>query len=206
MIIFQSIRNNFLDMFTVKSDFIGSFKLGDNINHNLKILSLLYKIESTCSADEKKMLQKPMIITIASICEAVLHDFHFRIRAYTKEGVRNLAVNIINGIRGKKIDEFEKYIASARKNELFGTKESKLYDDLEELRKLRNRIHIQNVKRHLEPDEILAFRHERKVLSEKTLEQVLKQLVEKYPRPPGATGFVKEFELPWEEHFTNNQI
>lgn len=33
-------------MFKVKSNFMGDFKLGDNINHNLEILSLLYTYQA----------------------------------------------------------------------------------------------------------------------------------------------------------------
>ena len=30
-------------MITIESKFIGDFKIGDNINHNLKILEVMYK-------------------------------------------------------------------------------------------------------------------------------------------------------------------
>lgn len=105
-------------MFKVKSDFICLFKVGDNINYNFKILALLYKTESSISDESKDLLYKPTIIIIASICEAILYDFHVRIRNNTREGVQNLAENIIGRIKSKKIDEFEKYIASAKKERI----------------------------------------------------------------------------------------
>ena len=190
-------------MFRVNSDFICIFKIGDNINYNLKVLALLYDTQSNISNELKKLLYKPIIIIIASICEAILYDFHVRIRNNIREGIRNLADNILNQIRSKKIDEFEKYIASARKNELFGEKDSIFYDEIDNLRKLRNRIHVQNKKGHFEPDEAVAFNSERKIMAEKILEQILKKMSEYYTRPVTITGYVEDFELPWEEHFPN---
>ncbi len=67
-------------MFTVSSHFIGSFKLGDNINHNLRIITLLYRYFEAGEETERELLCKPIILILVSITEAILHDFHFRIR------------------------------------------------------------------------------------------------------------------------------
>lgn len=190
-------------MFRVKSDFMGSFKLGDNINHNLKILSLLYSFQANSTEDKKILLNKPIIITLASICEAILYDLHERITCHTHEGVRNIAQNAITWIRSKKIDEFSKYIASAKKHDFFDARDPQLYEDLDILRKLRNRIHIQNPKNHFESDEKNAFTYDRKIIAEKVLEKVLKQMLRKYIRKKDATGHVADYELPWEKHFPN---
>ncbi|PIQ09528.1 MAG: hypothetical protein COW71_06200 [Ignavibacteriales bacterium CG18_big_fil_WC_8_21_14_2_50_31_20] len=187
-------------MFAIKSDFICIFKIGDNIIHNLKILKFLYTTESNCTAEEKLLLYKPIIVTIASICEAILYDFYVRINDNTKEGISNLTKIIIDRIRSKKIDEFEKYIVSARKNELFGFKDLLFYTELDDLRKLRNRIHIQNRKKDFEPDEIVAFNYERKITAERILEQMMKTMAGKYSRPYSVTGYVENFILPWDEH------
>ena len=72
-------------MFTVSSNFIGNFKLGDNINHNLEILQLLYRQFDQSKFRNKRLLCKPIIIIVVSIIEAVLHDFHFRIQRHTFE-------------------------------------------------------------------------------------------------------------------------
>ena len=128
-------------MFKVKSDFMGSFKVGDNINHNLRILSLFYGFQSNSIEEKKILLCKPIIITLTSICEAILWDLHMRITNHTIEGVRNIAQSVINMIRSKKIDEFEKYIASAKKNDFFDVKDSQIYKDLDTLRKL-NQFYI----------------------------------------------------------------
>lgn len=191
-------------MFKVKSDFMGIFKVGDNINYNLKTLSLLYDFQSNATEDKKIFLNKPIIITIASICEAILYDLHMRITRHTIEGVRNISQSIINMIRSKKIDEFDKYIACAKKYDFFDAQDSQFYEDLDTLRKLRNRIHIQNLKNHFEPDEEKVFNYAYKTMAEKTLEKVLKKMLEKYSRKQGAIGYVNDFELPWQEHFSSH--
>ena len=85
-------------------------------------------------------MNKPIIIIIASICEAIFYDFYLRIRALSKEGAKNLDSDIIDQIRAENIDK---------------------------LRKLRNRVHIQNKKKHFEPDENVAFSYKRKIMAEK---------------------------------------
>lgn len=88
-----------------------------------------------------------------------------------------------------------------KKNELFGKSSSRFYKDLDDLRKLRNRIHIQNKKEYFEPDENIVFNNDRKIMAEKILEQILKKMVKKYSRPKPVTGYVEIFEIPWEEHY-----
>ena len=188
-------------MFKVSSCFIGSFKLGDNINHNLRVLSLLYDYQSQCSPNQKTLLCKPIIILLASICEAVLSDLHMRIRMYTIEGVQNIAQSVLDYVRSKKIDEFDKYIASARKHDFFDANDTDFYEVLDSLRKLRNRIHIQNTKGHFEPDEKKAFNYSRQIDAEKALEKVMKTMTAKYSRDSSVSGYVDDFELPWNEHF-----
>lgn len=62
------------------------------------------------------------------------------------------------------------YIASAKKHNLFDATDSNLYDSLDELRKLWNRIHIQILKKHFEIDEYDAFSEARMKQAEKVLE------------------------------------
>jgi hypothetical protein len=191
-------------MFTVSSGFIGNFKLGDNINHNLSVLALLYRYYGKEDQNGKGLLRKPIIITLVSIIEAVLHDFHGRIRIFTYEGVVNLPSDIANYVRSKTMkDELGKYIASAKKHNLFAAQNVGFYDLLDELRRLRNRVHIQNTKDDFEPDDWNAFTEVRKEKAEKSLEKTLKIMAAKYPRPKHARGYVTDFELPWPAHFQN---
>ena len=188
-------------MFTVSAGFIGDFKLGDNINHNLKILAYLYQRQNDPTDTDAWLLRKPAIILIGSICEAVLHDLHMRMSLYTVEGVKGIATSVLSYVRGKKIDKFEQYIASAKKHSLLGVPTESIYDELEQLRKLRNRVHIQNEKNHFEPNDSQAFSAARQVSAEKALEKLLKTVSSNHPRPAHAAGHVDDFILPWGEHF-----
>lgn len=188
-------------MFTVSSEFMGSFKLGDNINHNLKTLGYLYQLQGEPNNRSAWLLRKPIIITIASMCEAALYDLHFRMRTYTNEGVQGVASSVLEYVRGKKIDKFELYIPSAKKHCLLGHKDDDIYGELDTLRRLRNRIHIQNEKNDFESNDSQAFSAARQTLSEKVMERLFKMMASDHPRPEGASGFVNDFELPWAEHF-----
>ena len=185
-------------MFTVPSNFIGVFKTGDNINHNLRILKLLYAYFDEANDTEKELLRKPITVTLVSITEAMLHDFHTRVQRFTTEGVSNLADSVRQYIRGNRLEAFERYIASARKHDLFKA-EPLLYDHLDELRRLRNRVHIQNSKRDYEPDESVAFSDERKIRAEKVLEYVCKFLSRNHARPRHF-AYVADFQFPWQPH------
>ena len=143
-------------------------------------------------------MRKPIILLIASIAEALLFDLYLRIEHYTNEGVPNIPNKVLDEIRTKTIDEFAKYIHNARSKSLLGA-DADLYDNLHELRKLRNRIHIQNTKNHFEPDDGAAFSSARQTIAEKTLERLMKIMERDYTRV-GVGGFVGEFILPWDEH------
>ena len=188
-------------MVTVSARFMGSFKLGDNIHHNLDILTYMYERLDDENDTDASLLRKPIIVLIASVAEAVLHDLHMRMKTHTIEGVRGVANSVLTYVRGKQIDKFDTYIVSARKHSLLGPPSEKIYSDLEELRKLRNRIHIQNEKGHFEPDDSRAFNAERQATAERTLESLMKHISDKHPRAEGAQGYVGDFQLPWDEHF-----
>ena len=195
-----SIFNKGERMVVIKSNFIGKFKIGDNINHNLDVLGLLYKYFDKADLEQKGLLYKPITITIVSIIEAVLYDFLWRVYKFTTEGVQGLSERVINSIRGKDYDEFCKYIECAKKHKIFGKKDCAIYDNLQELRTLRNRIHIQNRDGHLEPDELKAFNDTRKILAEKVLEEIMRTLSREHSRED-SHHHVKDFELPWKAHF-----
>jgi hypothetical protein len=189
-------------VFTISASFIGNFKLGDNVNHNLKILAYLYGRLGDPNDREAWLLRKPVIILIGSICEAILHDLHMRMSSFTREGVAGIASSVLAHVRGRKIDKLEKYIASAKKHELLGPPTESIYAELEQLRKLRNRIHIQNEKGHFESNDSQAFNSTRQVSAEKALEKLLKVIATNHPRPSHASGHVEDFNLPWAEHYT----
>ena len=89
----------------------------------------------------------------------------------------SLTDSIMSYVRGKKLsDELGKYIVSARKHDLFGARKTNVYDVLDELRRLRNRIHIQNSKGDFEADEFNAFTERRKTQAEKELQRTIKTI------------------------------
>lgn len=181
----------------IQANFVSTFKTGDNIKHNLAILGELY---ASYDKSEYDYLLKPIIVTNASIIEAVLHDFHSRIKRNFFEGVPSLTQDVIDYVRSKKIDEFEKYINQAQKHDFFDQSHSNFYRKLHTLREIRNRVHIQNAKNHKPKNERDVFTESAKVLSEKLLEKTLRTMNEKHPRV-GVSNYVGEFVLPWEPYF-----
>ena len=96
------------------------------------------------------------------------------------------------------MDELEKYIVSARKYDFFGVGNSNFYAVLDEPRRLRNRIHIQNTKNDFEADAFNAFNETRKRQAERVLEKTLKTMATKYTGG-SEYKYVRDFKLPWTE-------
>jgi hypothetical protein len=190
-------------MFTIESKFIGNFKLGDNIAYNFKIITLLYEVYEVADESEKRLLCKPCIVFLASIAEAVLHDLRMRIKLFTVEGVKNVSSSVIQTVRLKKIDDFKKYIESARARNLFDQADKEFYDRLDDLRRLRNRIHMQNKDGDFEPDEFNAFSPDRMGLAEQVVDKLLRTMERKYAR---NHDYVEKFELPWHAHYPPEEI
>jgi len=191
--------------FTIEANFIGNFKLGDNICHNFKVLSALYEaMGKTEYQEDEELFYKPIIVWIGSIAEALLHDLHFRIQSHTIEGVRTISKDLQKQIKEKIIDDQGKFIASARKNDLFKvTKNPSLYDKMDELRKLRNRVHIQNLKNDFERNDSEAFTKARVIVAEKILEKMVKTLATHYGRAKHRRHG-GDLSFPWDEHFKPN--
>lgn len=178
------------------SKFIGQFKTGDNINYNLRCLTELENITSSLSRDEKKYFIKFKILIIGSIIEAVMYDLMLKIRTYTNEGVPNIPKEKITKIKSKKpSDKLAQLIDLFRKYELLGDNKL-LYEDIDDIRKLRNRIHIQNVNNYEHRDELLTFTNAQLKLTIITLKKILKIMDEKYSRAKNK-HHCADFELPW---------
>ncbi|MDG9672103.1 hypothetical protein ONV78_30500 [Hahella sp. CR1] len=125
-------------MFTVDGNFIGEFKTGDNINYNLDCLRVMYKAQGIVSKDDGILLCKPIIVTETSIIEALLYDMFFRINKFTREGLGNVAEAVLKKIRSKNVDQLETLIAVSKKHELLGPKTTGIYENLDNLRRIRN--------------------------------------------------------------------
>lgn len=181
----------------ISTSFCGNFMLGDNAKESVRALQLIYNQQLTLCDEDAATLRKPLIVLCASITEAFLYDFVYRIRHFTREGVSGIADSITRKFRGMANDDFSFLIEQCQKHELLGARAEAIYDDLKVLRDLRNRIHIQNKKKLLEAREIHAFSERRQKLSERTLEYVLKYLERNYARKNDYVGGIT---LPWNAH------
>lgn len=183
--------------FIIKASFIAEFKIGDNINFNLRILKILYE---QYVKNENSLLIKPIIILNTSIIEAVLYDFiENRIKRANRSEI--IFPDISALFKSKRFDKFEHYIEQARKYNFFDVKNENFYSAMHSLRKKRNRIHIQNNKRGEPCNEEEVFNEKSKILSEKILEKVFNIMVNKYSRREEYHGYVEDFKIPWDRHF-----
>ncbi len=184
--------------FIISPNFLDNFKIGDNINYNLKILKLLY--ENYNNHQNGKLLVKPIVIINTSIIEALLFDFiENRIRKANRTEM--LFENILEVLKSKKLDKFEHYISQAKKYDFFSMKDTDFYNAMDSLRKKRNRVHIQNSKFDVPSNESEIFNIKSKELSEKVLEKTLTTLLDEYSRREEYHNYVEDFHLPWDKHF-----
>jgi len=187
--------------FKIKANFIDIFKIGDNINYNLKVAKELYNAYS--NSEESKYLIKPIVLINTSIAEALLYDFiEYRIKKGNP--TERIFEELIEKLAAKKLDKFQHYIVQAEKHDLFSLKDTNFYKAMESLRIKRNRIHIQNRPFKEPANENLAFDVKSKVLSEKVVEKIMSTLCDNFPRRP-EYKFVEDFELPWESHFNKQE-
>ncbi len=185
-------------MFTVSSCFIANFKIGDNINYNLATLRCLYSVTRNDPLADHA-LRKPTIVTLVSVAEAILYDFVRRIQS--REHVATLSKAVVTKIKTKKYPELSHLIAAARKHDLFEADE-RFYEQLDKLRELRNRVHIQNEKRHFEANESDAFTKKRLRAAEEAVEYISKYLAGRHARDISLHSYVADFKFPWNEHYT----
>lgn len=184
--------------FKVKANFIVVFKIGDNINYNLRILKTLY--DGYEKLPDGSNLIKPIVILNTAIIEAILFDFVVN-RLKKPYFVDILFVDILNYLKDKDLKKFEHYISQAEKFDLFDMKDSNFYNAMRSLNKKRNRVHIQNEKWDDPHEESIVYDERAKILSEKVLEKVLNTMTVKYPRNEEYRNYVNDFELPWNRHF-----
>jgi hypothetical protein len=122
---------------TIRCNFIGDFKVGDNILVNGNALCRL------SAMNEKNTFNKLMVVQAGSIVEAALDQIIYRVLNYTREGVPSIPVEDLYKIRGRKIERFNNIIQTMKTRKLLDGLGGTIYDDLHRLRKLRNRVHIQ---------------------------------------------------------------
>jgi len=121
----------------IPCNFVGSFKVGDNLVYNASTLCAL------AEANENGALNKMIVLQAGAILEAALSQIIYRAQNYNREGVPNISEIDRLEIENKKVDKFNSIIDVLRKYSVLDALDS-IYDDLHTIRKYRNKIHIQD--------------------------------------------------------------
>lgn len=127
-----------LDLVEIPCNFVGSFKVGDNISYNVDILTEL------CKANEEDRFNKVIVCQVGSILEACLSEVISRAQNFNREGVISITEEDRSEISLKKIDKFNTVIDIMKKYHILDKLGSDIYDELHRIRKYRNKIHIQD--------------------------------------------------------------
>ncbi|MFZ5734743.1 MAG: hypothetical protein ACOY4O_18560 [Pseudomonadota bacterium] len=177
---------------TIKCNFIGDFKVGDNMLVNSNALCRLSE------TNDKGAFNKLIVVQAGSIVEAALDQIIFRAQNYTKEGVPNIGAEELKKIRGTKIERFNNIIQAMETHKLLDGLGADIYKDLHHLRKLRNRVHIQfdDEPEGLGRDDHQAFNDKNVVWSLALCTKVLRHLGEQFPRPAELGVFAHDLSIP----------
>jgi len=176
--------------------FFWDFKRMDNVNYNFQITELLCRVKK--QNGNNPLFNKPIILLTVATIECILYDFIKRVTEYSAEEIPNLEEEAILDTRAKTIDQLEVLIAHARKNNLLrASPQDNLYDALTHLRKIRNRIHIQNEPQQLDRDEYRVFTDTALQKAGTCLERICEVLCHVYPRPNREFVSMADFPRPW---------
>jgi hypothetical protein len=93
----------------IPCNFVGSFKVGDNLVFNADLLRKL------TAANEDGAFNKPIVLQVGSIIEAALAEIIYRAQNFNLEGVPNISEADRAEIEGKKIDKFNSVIDVLKK-------------------------------------------------------------------------------------------
>lgn len=177
--------------------FFWDFKRMDNANYNFEIIALLYEAKKRSNGDTR--FNKPIITLIMAIIECILYDFLIRIKTYHWDSFPNIKDDEVSYFRGtKETDELRALIPQIEEmNLLRAIPGENIYADLEQLRIIRNRIHIQNRHNTLNADEYKVFTDSALRKAERCLEKVCEVLCNVYPRWKKQPLPMSEFPRPW---------
>ena len=175
---------------TVPSNFIGDFKVGDNIFCNANLLCKM--------AEAGSLYNKLIVVQAGSITEAALSQVFYRAQNFTREGVPDIPEADRAEIEKKAVEKFAVIIDVSKKYKLLDELGADIYDDLHKLRKYRNKVYIQtDVDIEGVPrDEEKAFTDQIKSWTIGLNLKVLEFLARKYPRPKGMESFVQALTVP----------
>ena len=177
--------------------FFWSFKMMDNVNYNFQIIEALYLAKK--QNGNNMLFNKPITILIMAIIECMLYDFIVRIHTYSNDPFPNITQSIVSYLRGiNQTDQLKIIIPRIKsQNLLRASAGDSIYDDLEHLRNVRNRLHIQNKYNMLHKDEHRVFTQDNLKTAEQCLEKVCNVLCNVYPRWKRSPMSMNEFPRPW---------
>lgn len=122
-------------------NFVGDFKVGDNIVRNARSLCKLME------TNEGGVFNKLIVVQAGSITEAALSQLIYRAQNFNREGVPNISEAERLEIEGKEVDNFNNLINVLKAHKVLDGLGADIYGKLNKLREYRNRVHIQNDKK-----------------------------------------------------------
>lgn len=172
--------------------FIGDFKVGDNISYNASALCRLSQL------NENGCFNKLMLIQAGSIVEASLAEIVYRAQNFNQEGVSNISEADRLAISQKEIERFKTIIDVMKKYKILDGLGKDIYDELDQLRKYRNRVHIQNDAeiKGVPRDELRAFNGDILKWALALNVRILEHLNDRFPRPKAIEQFAHKLDLP----------
>lgn len=175
----------------IEANFIGDFKVGDNIACNCEMLCELVGANSTGK------LNKVIVLQAVSILEACMSEIIFRAQEFNREGVPKISEEDQKQIKDKKYDKLATITDAFRKYKLLDGLGKGVYENIHLLRKYRNKVHIQNdVKDLAERNECNIFDDDfTKFALEKVIE-IVQFLSGNLSRPDHIKGHVRPFTFP----------
>jgi len=184
----------------ITGTFIWTFKKGDNIIYNYDIVWSIYQaITREPLSYRMRYYWKPIMVHLAAIIECIFEDFSNRIQQRVSDPLPNISPEVIADFKLKNRDKFETYITAMQKHNLLHAG-ARTYAELQLLRKVRNRMHIQNA--HYQPplDESALFNQTALVNAEICFEIVILRMMELYPRSTTSGETFSNFPVPWQKH------
>jgi hypothetical protein len=122
----------------VPCNFVGRFKVGDNLVFNTTLLCELVELNPTGA------FNKQIVMQVGSILEAALAEVIWRAQNFNREGVPNIPEADRQEIEGKRVDKFNSVIDVLRRHHVLDAIGAETYEELHRLRRFRNKIHIQD--------------------------------------------------------------
>ena len=175
------------------------FKNRDNVDYNFKIIEVM--IANIKEASEPQYYYKPIFLIISGIIECVLYDFLEKIQKHKYEKVPNLNKEDIESLKSIDLpNKLANFSDICRKYSLLG-KKPKIYNQIQNMAKIRNRIHIQNQKGSHPLDEFNLWTTDQVKTCGNLLKDIFILMCERYPRPSGTTRHTNpdasNFPEPW---------